>query len=257
MAIHRFVTVQLLIFIFVLFDNVIVSHSRPSHRIADSNLAFPHEMRAMLGSAPCLNHSRLESLIKSADMLDRTATQLLSVPYSVFLAYFLQPNLFPTWNTDYTQVNTTEFEVCSTFHGTFTTKINVTLPSGFSFNSPMLLVVNVTETEATIGWQFNTSNPNTQEVLYYGAHFYYMGQQFINGRDATLYISWEKIFGDFVGDHSSAFEAGLAGTVLRPDWLGANCLEQVWLAQGDLVPADVQQTCNPSLSQQQFADSRH
>ncbi len=31
------------------------------------------------------------------------------------------------------------------------------------------------------------------ELVYLGAHFYYLGQVFVNGLEATHYISWYRI----------------------------------------------------------------
>jgi hypothetical protein len=46
----------------------------------------------------------------------------------------LNPQLLPTWNSDYSNGGTEAFLTpCTKFTASFTTKINVTTPPGFSF----------------------------------------------------------------------------------------------------------------------------
>jgi len=189
----------------------------------------------------CLNSSEFRNLVETSDMLARTATQLLAVPFQVFSSYFLQPNLFPTWNTDYTQVNTTSYQVCAPLHATFTTKINVTNPPGSTFQTPQLIAVFQERTKVIVGWQFWVKNG--EQTVDYGTHFYSMEEVLVGKLPATLYVSWEKISGGIVAQNKAAFEVGLGGTVLLPDWVGANCLERQYLLTGKLDPVQISSVC--------------
>jgi hypothetical protein len=210
----------------------------------ESVTVFPAVARAQFTHAPCFDGGHLEALVTSADMLDRRGDVLLAVPYERFVHYFMQPRLFPTWNTDYTEVESASFEECTRFQATFTTRINVTIPAGFAFSAPTIWVVNSTSDATTVGWVFDVANPSTKEVLYWGSHFFTMQRISVNGIEATHYTSWEKIFGDFVLKHTDAFENGLMQTVNLPDMVGASCLEKVWLTERQLEPSTVQSMCN-------------
>ncbi len=167
------------------------------------------------------------------------------MPFAPIRDYMMQPSLLPTYNSDYTVVNLTALTECQPFVGHFTTKINASYPAGYGFPYPQVVLVNFTATEATFGWSFGTYNPTTNNFITRGYHFYYIGQKWVNGREAVRFISWEKMFSPLVAADHTQFEFGMSYTVTRPDWLGANCLELVWLKYGQLLPELVTEMCTP------------
>ncbi len=159
----------------------------------------------------------------------------------------MSPMLLPTWNADYSDGGT-EFKLtpCTKFTAKFTTKINVTVPSGFTFKPPLVLTVNRTADVALFGWDFGVSDDSGNN-FYYGAHWIGAFRVVVNRQPVVKYVSWEKITSGagntFVGENRAAFEYGMSKTVLQPDLDGAMCLERVYATTGNLVPADVQRMC--------------
>ncbi len=219
----------------------------------DSETTFPREVRASQGEASCLESAsmRISTLILAPDMLARTAQTFLDVPFDLFAAYLMSPLLLPTWNSDYANGGTHEsLTTCTKFTATFTTKINVTVPSGFSFKPPLVLTMNHTSDVALFGWQFGVSDDAGND-FYFGAHWIGAFRVKVNGAPVVKFITWEKISSfpnsTFVADNKSAFEFGMSKTVLQPDLVGALCLERVYASTGNLKPSDVAAMCKGPL----------
>jgi hypothetical protein len=63
--------------------------------------------RALLKSKAldvCINKTQIDAVLKGTDINARIASIHLSIPFAIVTAYFQQPQLFPTWNYDYTEV---------------------------------------------------------------------------------------------------------------------------------------------------------
>ena len=213
---------------------------------ATSDEFFPPDIRSSIGQSSCLleNAIKVESLISSTDMLARTGATFLDVPFDIFADYLMSPMLLPSWNTDYASGGTDEkLHVCGKFTNKFTTKINVTVPSGFSFKPPLILTVNRTSDVALFGWQFGVSDDAGND-FYYGAHWIGAFKQYVNGLPVVKYISWEKIGNSpFVRQNKAAFTFGMSKTVLQPDIAGAMCLE-VYATYGVLEATQVASMCS-------------
>jgi hypothetical protein len=214
---------------------------------------FPREVAASIGNSPCLLSAgrQVDELIESKDMLARTAVTFLDVPFELFAAYLMSPMLLPTWNADYSDGGTdAKLTPCTKFTAHFTTKINVTVPNGFTFKPPLVLTVNRTSDVALFGWDFGVSD-NAGNNFYYGAHWIGAFRVSVNEQPVVKFISWEKITSGqgntFVADNRAAFEFGMSKTVLQPDLVGAMCIERVYATTGSLVPADVQRMCGAAL----------
>jgi hypothetical protein len=210
---------------------------------------FPPEVARSLGYAPCLLSAGrdVDDLIESKDMLARTAVTWLDVPFELLGSYLMQPMLLPTWNADYADGGTdAKLTPCTKFTAQFTTKINVTVPSGFTFKPPLVLTVNRTSDVALFGWDFGVSDDSGNN-FYYGAHWIGAFRVVVNDQPVVKFVSWEKITSGpgntFVADNKAAFEFGMSKTVLQPDLVGAMCLERVYSTTGNLAPADVQRMC--------------
>ena len=65
--------------------------------LAKGQQVFPQEMADQLTDAPCFDRQVFDEVVLSPDMADRRGDVLVDIPYPIFLKYFLQPNLFPTY----------------------------------------------------------------------------------------------------------------------------------------------------------------
>jgi len=212
-------------------------------------LSFPPLIGVSLGSSDCLQTSfgSVSSLIMSPDMLSRRGEVYLNIPFDVIGDYILNPSLLATWNSDYSSGgDQTSLPICQKLLAKFTTKINVTVPPGYSFKPPIILTVNRTKDVALFGWEFGMSTADGKDNLYYGAHWIGAFRITINGEKVVQYISWEKMYGvdnDFVAKNRAAFEFGMGHTVLQPDIVGGLCLEFVYSQTGALNPVTVEKLC--------------
>lgn len=243
------------IIILLLFINTVIANLNPQPIAAvtiinstNSNYygLFPIEILPLLSTKSiCFNLTIFNELLSSLDMLDRLSIINLHVPYKIFLNYFLQPNLFPTYDRDLLIVNNTEYKQCDRLDARFTTKINVTIPKNYQFNLPIIIAFNQTLTNTVVGWEFNVSNILTGDILYIGQHYFYIKQLFINNLIEYIeFTVWAKVYKPFVNKYSGEFESGIDSTVIIPDITGAVCLETVYLLTKDLNVDDVNRLCN-------------
>jgi len=214
-----------------------------SFPVFQSEMMFPKEILPYWNKLACFDQSKLRSLIRSSDMLDRLSTVYVRVPYLTFVNYFFQPKLLPTYNADVKQVNFDKFETCKKFDGRFNTIINAAIPEGFAFSPPTIVHVHQGTTESSVGWMFEVSNPSIGKILYTGAHFFHIAKIYNNGLEAVKFTSWQKAFGAFVKENSAEFELGMGQTVLMPDILSASCLEKTYLTTRGLNTSDVIANC--------------
>lgn len=208
---------------------------------------FPDMIRYSMGHSSCLESSykMLEELIESNDMLMRTAQTYLALPFDTFADYILNPSLLATWNGDYSSGGPqTELPLCGKLLANFTTKFNVTVPSGYSFQPPIIITVNRTRDVALFGWTFGVDD-GKDNYIEWGAHWIGGFRQKLNdgGQEAVLFVSWEKVYGDLVEKNRDAFNYGLSKTVLQKDINGAMCLDQVYSLEHRLDVASVNATC--------------
>lgn len=69
--------------------------------LANGQEVFPQVMVDQLTYAPCFDSQVFDDVVHSPDMSDRRGDVLVDIPYPIFLKYFLQPNLFPTYVVAY------------------------------------------------------------------------------------------------------------------------------------------------------------
>ncbi len=105
-----------------------------------------------------------------------------------------------------------------------------------------LLTANRTDDVAVFGWSFQVDASDGTPVEW-GAHWMGAFRVVMDGMPMTLFVTWQKIAGDFVRHNRAAFEYGLSKTVLQQDVVGALCLDQVYQRTGALHVTDVRAAC--------------
>jgi len=184
----------------------------------------------------CFNVTEDAALMASKSIPAQIGHQHVAIPFDMFTDFFFQANLWPTWNPLFSNISTTQFDLCGPLDASYSNPPNCTFPTSFTqpHHIVQMLVLNH---EAAFAWQFELIDDDGN-MFVFGRHTYTMEEW----DDGTLVSSWEKAAGSQVDSCQLGWSVALQESLLD-GFSGVVCLERVYLETGKLDPDYVAQVC--------------
>ncbi len=169
--------------------------------------------------------------------LASTRTVELSIPFAVLRDFWVQSNLWPTWNGAYTYVQNKNLTLCDRLIANFTDVPKPWNPGPQNGHPIVVWQKSVPNVSEELNWKYNVPN------VLFGRHDTSI---FAVGQNVSALYSWEKAYGLEIDEYNFYFRFNFE-TLLSRYITGARCLESVYRAQGQLDPVVVSQKCKPQM----------
>eukprot|EP01102_Stenamoeba_stenopodia_P015202 TRINITY_DN5160_c0_g1_i1.p1 TRINITY_DN5160_c0_g1~~TRINITY_DN5160_c0_g1_i1.p1 ORF type:complete len:229 (-),score=55.20 TRINITY_DN5160_c0_g1_i1:104-790(-) len=190
----------------------------------------------------CFNETQDQLLLASMTSTAQFFTVNAAVPFEIFWNFFVQASLFPTWNSLFVEMQTTEFYLCGPFDASYSNTPKINFPPNMT--APHAIVQMGLSDDGQYGafaWQFQLVAANGT-LLTFGRHSYLV--QNLPDINSVSVSSFEKVAGPQAEEYSFEWAVALEESLLD-SVMGVSCLERVYLNTGDLNPEDVKNLCDP------------
>lgn len=189
--------------------------------------------------APCDEPSFESKLNSDTTTLPSTRSVELQVPFSAFRTFWLQTNLWPTWNGAYNFVANNNLSLCEELVANFTDVPKPWNPGPQDGHPTVVWQRSIAGVSEELNWKYHVPG------VLFGRHDTVIFS--IQNGGATVLYSWEKAIGPEVDSFNFYFRYNF-DILLGRYFTGASCLETVYRVSGKLDPSVVLQKCKPARS---------